>query len=130
MKLDLNQLTIQVRDVEASIAFYQKLGLILIVKSLPEYARFVCHGRQTTFSLHRAGPSEASKSTWIYFETQDLDHDVQRLLDRGLEFEELPTDQPWLWREARLKDPDGHQLILYFAGNNRLHPPWRIHEAL
>jgi hypothetical protein len=36
------------------------------------------------------------------------------------------TDQTWLWREARLKDPDGNQLILYSAGKNRKDPPWKI----
>ncbi|MEM7380928.1 MAG: VOC family protein, partial [Bacteroidota bacterium] len=40
--------------------------------------------------------------------------------------EELPRDQSWLWREARLKDPDGNTLILYHAGENRKNPPWRI----
>lgn len=29
-------------DVEKSIAFYEKLGLRLIVKHLPHYARFEC----------------------------------------------------------------------------------------
>jgi len=28
--------------------------------------------------------------------------------------------------EARLRDPDGHQVRLYDAGVNRLNPPWRI----
>ena len=32
----------------------------------------------------------------------------------------------YLWREARLRDPDGHQIRLYDAGVNRLNPPWRI----
>lgn len=35
MKLDLNQVTVSVKDVERSIAFYQLLGLKLIVKALP-----------------------------------------------------------------------------------------------
>ena len=40
--MNLNQVTIQVSDVEKSISFYEKLGLTLIVKDLPNYARFVC----------------------------------------------------------------------------------------
>ena len=43
-----------------------------------------------------------------------------------LAFEQAPTDMDYLWREARLRDPDGHQLRLYWAGDNRLNPPWRI----
>jgi hypothetical protein len=38
----------------------------------------------------------------------------------------MPNNKSWLWREARLKDPDNNQLILYYAGINRQNPPWRI----
>jgi len=41
-------------------------------------------------------------------------------------FEELPNDKKWLWREARLRDTDNNQIILFFAGKNRKNPPWRI----
>lgn len=125
MKLNLNQITISVKDVERSIEFYQKLGLKLIVKALPNYARFECLSGDTTFSLHQSN-EKIDDSTWIYFETETLDEDVKKLTDAGIEFETLPTDQSWLWREARLKDPDGNQLILYYAGKNRKDPPWKI----
>lgn len=125
MKLNLNQITVSVKDVEKSIAFYQKLGLHLIVQSLPKYARFECADGDTTFSLHQSNEN-ISASTWIYFETDTLEEDVQNLLAAGIAFENLPTDQPWLWKEARLKDPDGNLLILYTAGKNRKSPPWRI----
>lgn len=47
-------------------------------------------------------------------------------LEATKEFDQEPVDQRWLWREARLKDVDGNQLILFYAGKNRLNPPWRI----
>lgn len=125
MNLNLNQITISVKDVERSIEFYQKLGLKLIVKSLPKYARFECVVGDATFSLHQSD-EKISDTTWIYFETATLDDDVKKLIESGVEFETLPADQTWLWREARLKDPDGNQLILYYAGKNRKGPPWRI----
>ena len=126
MKLDLNQITIQVRDVERSIAFYEKLGLRLIVESLPKYARFECIAGETTFSLHHTDEHLTPSSTWLYFETETLDEDIVRLQSLGIEIEEMPVDQPWLWREARIKDPDDHTIILYFAGKNRKNPPWRL----
>lgn len=126
MKLDLNQITIQVRDVEKSITFYEKLGLNLIVESLPKYARFECVAGETTFSLHHTEENLPESSTWLYFETKTLDEDVTRLQSLGIEIEKMPVDQEWLWREARIKDPDGHIIILYFAGKNRKNPPWRI----
>ena len=52
--MNLNQITIAVFDVEQSIAFYKNLGLRLIVKSLPKYARFECLDGETTFSLHQS----------------------------------------------------------------------------
>ncbi|OQP59427.1 bleomycin resistance protein [Niastella vici] len=125
MNLNLNQITISVKDVEKSIEFYQKLGLNLIVRSLPKYARFECLAGEATFSLHQSN-EKINGSTWIYFETATLDDDVKKLTDLGIEFETLPTDQTWLWREARLKDPDGNQLILYYAGKNRKDPPWKV----
>ena len=125
MTLNLNQITISVKDVERSIEFYQKLGLNLIVRSLPKYARFECMIGETTFSLHQSN-EKINAATWIYFETATLDDDVKKLLDLGIEFETLPADQTWLWREARLKDPDGNQLILYYAGKKRKDPPWKI----
>ena len=64
----------------------------------------------------------------VYFECEDLDTHVANLQQKGIEFDELPTDKPWLWREARLKDPDGNQLILYHAGENRKNPPWRLQK--
>ena len=123
--MNLNQITISVRDVEKSIGFYEQLGLQLIVKSLPTYARFECPMGESTFSLHQSDEQNNS-ATWIYFEVDHLDAKVNELLALGFEFEELPNDKPWLWREARLKDLDKNQLILYYAGVNRKNPPWRI----
>ena len=123
--MNLNQVTIPVKDVEHSIRFYQKLGLHLIVKSLPHYARFEC-ANGASFSLHRVDELPSGAGIWVYFEIAGLDNQVQALIDNGVIFEELPNDKPWLWREARLRDPDDNLLILYYAGANRLHPPWRI----
>jgi len=124
--LNLNQITVPVSDLERSISFYQKLGIRLIVKSLPTYARFECPVGNSTFSLHQVDSLPTGEGIWVYFEVQNLDQAVDSLKKDGMIFEELPTDKPWLWREARLKDPDNNQIILYFAGNNRTNPPWRI----
>nr|WP_314895451.1 VOC family protein [uncultured Flavobacterium sp.] len=126
--MDINQITIQVFDVEKSIEFYKKLGLTLIVKSIPTYARFECENGKTTFSLHQTEKENNENRIWVYFETDELDKKVDELVLKGFEFEEMPTDKPWLWREARLKDLDNNQLIIYYAGKNRQNPPWRIKE--
>jgi len=124
--MNLNQITIPSIDLTISIPFYQKLGLELIVKSLPHYARFVCPDGNSTFSLHQTEKLPTGQGITVYFECDKLDLYVNELQQKGIVFEELPTDRAWLWRESTLKDPDGNQLILYYAGTNRLNPPWRI----
>jgi catechol 2,3-dioxygenase-like lactoylglutathione lyase family enzyme len=125
--MNLNQVTVPSRDLSISVTFYQKLGLRLIVDALPHYARFECPEGDSTFSLHQVEDIAPGEGIYLYFEHQKLDEWVAELQAQGLEFYQLPEDQNWLWREARLKDPDGHTLILYYAGENRKNPPWRIH---
>ena len=124
--MNLNQVTVPSADVEKSIAFYETLGLRLIVSALPHYARFVCPEGNATFSLHQVAALPAGEGSWVYFEINNLDEVVYELIKKGIVFETKPSDQAWLWREARLKDPDGNQLILSYAGENRIDPPWKI----
>ena len=124
--MNLNQVTVPSLDLEVSIPFYEKLGLELIVKALPHYARFVCPDGSSTFSIHKVDQLPEGNGVVVYFESEALDQRVEELKALGFVFDLEPTDQNWLWREARLRDPDGNSLILYFAGENRLNPPWRI----
>ena len=124
--MDLNQVTIPSVDLQRSVSFYQSLGLKLIVHAPPRYARFACPEGNSTFSIHLVDQLPQDSGIAIYFECQNLDQKVQHLIQEGIEFQMLPTDQQWLWREARLKDPDHHQLVLFYAGENRKNPPWRI----
>lgn len=126
--MNLNQITVPSKDLNKSIPFYEKLGLKLIVKALPHYARFECPNGSSTFSIHQTDELPKGDGVYVYFECKSLDEYVEELKQKGIQFDTNPTDQNWLWREARLKDIDGNQLILYFAGENRLNPPWRIQE--
>lgn len=121
----LNQATVPARDLAHSIAFYETLGLTLIVRS-DRYARFELPVGGATFSLHLEDAIAPGPAPVIYFECDDLDGEAGRLAASGIAFDLPPTDQSWLWREAHLRDPAGNRLILYFAGKNRTHPPWRI----
>ena len=127
--MNLNQITVPSIDLSKSIPFYEKLGLKLIVHSTPQYARFECPNGNETFSIHQTTKLPSGEGIAIYFECEDLDEYVDSLIKKGIEFDELPTDQRWLWREAKLKDVDGNQLILFFGGKNRKNPPWRINKS-
>jgi len=124
--MNLNQITVPSLNVENAIAFYEKLGLQLIVKSLPNYARFECPDGNSTFSIHLVDKLPQGTGVYVYFECDNLDEKVELLKNKGVKFDQEPVDEKWLWREARLKDLDGNQLILFYGGKNRLNPPWRI----
>lgn len=124
----LNQVTVTVRDIDEAVAFYQALGLKLIVLS-PHYARFACPEGGSTFSVH-VGEPDARSSTVVYFENDSLDETVKTIAARGIRFDQEPADQRWLWREARLRDPSGNPICLFQSGDNRLNPPWRVKEAM
>ena len=124
--MKLNQVTVPALDLERSIAFYRTLGLKLIVKS-PYYARFEVGDGTDTFSLHITDDATgAANGPHVYFECEDLDARVAALKAKGVVFDCGPVERTWLWREAWLTDPAGVKLCLYWAGDMRRSPPWRL----
>lgn len=124
--MNLNQVTLPVVDFDRSVAFYRDMGFTLVVHSPSRYARFECPVGDATFSIHVVEHPVADTGVVVYFECADLDQQVQRLLAAGFEFTQHPTDERWLWREARIVDPSGNVLCLYRGGSNRKNPPWRV----
>jgi predicted enzyme related to lactoylglutathione lyase len=124
--MNLNQVTVYTNKFSESLEFYKKLGLKIIVDSAPRYVRFEGVGGDSTFSLNETENPSGCSNIVLYFECEDLDGEVERLKNLGLEFEQEPVDQPWLWREAYLRDPNGNRICLFYAGENRQNPPWRV----
>ncbi|MFN2500900.1 MAG: VOC family protein [Pyrinomonadaceae bacterium] len=124
--MNLNQVTILSERPVETVLFFEKLGLRRIVDSLPRYARLECPDGDSTLSINTAEGLPAQESITLYFECADLDREVARLKAQGLEFEEDPRDRPWLWRQAYLRDPNGNRICLFWAGENRKNPPWRV----
>ena len=122
----LNQVTVTGTNYERSVDFYRRLGLSQIVDS-PEngYARFETAGG-VTFSVQIDPDEKIIATTAIYLECDDLDERVEQLARSGIAFEHGPRNQPWMWREARLRDPDGNIIFFYKAGEARRFPPWRM----
>jgi hydroxymethylpyrimidine/phosphomethylpyrimidine kinase len=120
----LNQVTVGCNNYAASVGFYRALGLQQIVDSPSNgYARFeVPNG--VTFSVHAS--ADIGTSTVVYFESKRLDSWVNELVSEGFSFDQMPQDEDWGWREARLLDPSGNVVCLYSAGENRRYPAWRI----
>jgi catechol 2,3-dioxygenase-like lactoylglutathione lyase family enzyme len=124
--MDLNQVTLPAVDVPSAAAFYRRLGFRLIVDALPRYVRFESPDGESTLSVEQAPERGTGPGPVVYLECRNLDDTVAQLMAAGVRFDSAPTDQPWLWREARLRDPAGNALCLYSAGPNRRYPPWRV----
>ena len=122
--MNLNQVTLPVSNMETATEFYKILGFTQIVDT-PHYARFECPAGSSTFSLSLE-TNEFSNGATIYFEQENLDEWVLQLKAKGIQFDQDPKDERYLWREAILKDPSGNKIKLYWAGENRLNPPWRV----
>jgi catechol 2,3-dioxygenase-like lactoylglutathione lyase family enzyme len=126
-KLSFNHAMIYVKDVERATRFYHDLlGFKLIEDFRYEgksvYARLHAPGGDGTIALHQAGPGVplSSEGVRLYFEVGDLDGFCRKLQQKGFYITQLPRMMPWGWRHAYLNDPDGHEISLYWAGENRM----------
>jgi catechol 2,3-dioxygenase-like lactoylglutathione lyase family enzyme len=124
--MNLNQVTISSLDVEKSVKFYKALGLKLIVDALPRYVRFECTDGDATFSIHSVNTLPIENKITLYFEVENLSETVSALKQKGITFNTEILEQPWLWKEIYLSDPNDNTIIIYHAGDNRKNPPWRI----
>jgi len=122
-----NHITLRVRDIPRSRAFYLTLGFRFVVDE-SHYCRFLSPVGDSTLSIEQHDEAfRPGDQIGLEFDSAEaLDAEVARLQAAGLTFVQPPMDQSWLWRDARLLDPDGHELMLFHAGKNRLDPPWRV----
>lgn len=121
---EFNHAMIYVRNLPRALRFYEGgLGFRVLERQAPFYARLRSPRGRTTLALHRRAADQPMNSRTegvrLYFETPDLDGACRRLRARGVRFSDLPRDMPWGWRHAYLRDPDGHELSLYWAGRRR-----------
>jgi catechol 2,3-dioxygenase-like lactoylglutathione lyase family enzyme len=126
-KLRFNHAMIYVKDVERGVRFYRDLlGFKLIedfrYEGKPVYARLRAPGGDGTIALHQAAPgaSISSDGVRLYLEVRDLDDFCRKLQQKNFYITQLPRLMPWGWRHAYLNDPDGHEISLYWAGENRM----------
>ncbi len=123
--LTFNHAMVYVADVARAVAFYRdRLGFRVVDEYPGAYARLVAPRGGNSLALHRSEPGmrldPKVHGIRLYFEVRGLDAFCARLARAGVKFEQEPRDMPWGWRHAYLRDPDGHEISLYWAGRARL----------
>ena len=126
-KLSFNHAMVYVKDVQRALDFYcDLLGFKMMDvfrhEGKPVYARLRAPGGDGTVALHMAGPGTplASEGVRLYFEIRELDDFCRKLQAKHFYITQMPRMMPWGWRHAYLNDPDGHEISLYWAGENRM----------
>jgi catechol 2,3-dioxygenase-like lactoylglutathione lyase family enzyme len=109
-----DHVTLVVTDLERSKAFYGTLGLTQLVDAPPRYARFTFPDGDSTLSLEVTDDAGAVAPplSQLFFECEAVDDTVAALQSKGMVFTQEPQDMFYGWREARLRDPDGHDVRL------------------
>jgi catechol 2,3-dioxygenase-like lactoylglutathione lyase family enzyme len=123
--VEFNHAMIYTGALDRSLEFYRDRLGFKVVDSYPgAYARLLSPGGGTTIALHVLDEGQQidpkTEGMRLYFEVRDLDTFCKGLAEKGVVIDKMPEDMPWGWRHAYLKDPDGHEVSLYWAGAARL----------
>ncbi len=111
---------IAVSDVDKAIDFYvNKLGFELH-GDMPmggglRWVEVAPPGAQTMLILTKGfadAEERLGKFTSLVFEADDIDATYERLRERGVQFTEPPTAQPWGRKQAQFVDQDGNGYVL------------------
>jgi catechol 2,3-dioxygenase-like lactoylglutathione lyase family enzyme len=106
---------LNVRDLAAERAFYEKLGLPVIYEG-PEYPEFIGFGTETVhFGIQKAAADNDPPSvlTWQIGVT-DIDAAIERCRPAGISFELEHNDSGsgWTYRRLLIRMPGGYRLAL------------------
>jgi catechol 2,3-dioxygenase-like lactoylglutathione lyase family enzyme len=106
---------LNVRDLSAERAFYERLGLPVIYEG-DEYPDFIAFGTDTVHFGIQAAPADndpPSVLTWQIAVT-DIDQAMERCRSAGISFE-LEQNDPapgWSYRRLLIQTPSGYRLAL------------------
>ncbi|MGI8551014.1 MAG: VOC family protein [Dehalococcoidia bacterium] len=112
--------SLSVRDVARSVAFYRDMVGFAVEQSRPNFA--LLRLGEMTLGLLQAPPDGATRDTHdrvhVELTTDDLDALYAEMQARGVSFHEPPHDAPWE-RAMATHDPDGY--LVEFAQGRRGH---------
>jgi len=123
--VEFNHAMIYTTRLSRALEFYRDALGFQVVDDYPgAYARMKSPGGGTTIALHVMEEGKAldtkNEGLRLYFEVERLDEFCQALMKKGVVIDQMPKSMPWGWKHAYLRDPDGHEISLYWAGRARL----------
>lgn len=126
--LAFNHAMLYARDLARAVRFYvDLLGFTPIEEfrhgGVLVYVRIRSPRGNSTLALHMLEPGKIlpeGEGVRLYFEVRNLESFCKKLEVAGIKLDQQPKMMPWGWKHAYLKDPDGHELSLYWGGARRL----------
>jgi lactoylglutathione lyase len=105
----INLVVIRSKDIDASKAFYEMIGLNFTRHKHGVGAEhYACESPSGVFEIYPE-LNESSAGARIGFSVHSADDSVSRLKDGGYDIIGEPKDSPW-GRRAIARDPDGHSV--------------------
>ena len=120
---------LNVSDIEASLAWFAKLGWTQSFqwrgpdgRSVPSFAGVICgdseiflcldgqgsRGRGANATTGPGDDQRADQGAWVSIFVDDVDAVHELCLAAGIEVTHPLTDEPWGVREMHVRHPDGH----------------------
>lgn len=108
----LSAVTLAVRDMGASVAWYEALGFVRRYGGAGAFFTSYAVGAGYLNLEASGGAAEARRGGWgrIVFHVADVDALHVRAVQAGLRPEAAPRDAEWGERYFHIVDPDGHEL--------------------
>jgi catechol 2,3-dioxygenase-like lactoylglutathione lyase family enzyme len=102
---------LNVSDIHASIAWFEKLGWQKGFEwGDPPSFGGVCSGDFSIFLCLDGQGGRDKDGSWMSIWVDDVDTIHRHCVDQGIEVTMPPTDEPWGVREMHVRHPDGHVL--------------------
>jgi catechol 2,3-dioxygenase-like lactoylglutathione lyase family enzyme len=91
--------------------YTSNLGLT-VSSETPRFIQLSDSRGRPCIAFHVGQPVGHADHVQLHFEVEDVDAQYERLHAAGVEFDGPPSDKPWGWRVASLRDPGGHTVEL------------------
>lgn len=112
----IRTVAIYVADTDRSRRFYQDLLGLPVTSEHAGRVELDVAGLRLLLHPTHVDTTDQNQAfhgrTDVYFATDDVDGEVHKLSEAGVELVQEPTDQPWGERDAAVLDPDGFTVYL------------------